>query len=79
MRKFQLVQKQFNAPLNAVIEQNVIEETATYEAAVEYLQKRGFAYDEHREQWIKGNTFHFPVVIEQPKKGFDLADIGSFI
>ena len=79
MRKFQLVQTQLSALLDNVVDTNVIEETTTYDAAVEYLQKRGFAYDEHRAQWIKGNTFHFPVVIERPKKGFDLADIGSFI
>ena len=79
MRKYKIVQLQFNAFRDAVVDKNVIGEMASYEAAVDYLVKRNYVYHEKDKRWINGNTVHYPVIIVEPKRGFNLDDIGSFI
>ena len=79
MRKYNIVQLQFNALRDTVVDQNVIGEMASYEAAVDYLVKRNYVYHEKDKRWINGNTVHYPVIIEEPKTEFNLGDIGSFI
>ena len=78
MRKFKIIQKQMDAFCNVVLDENVIEQVPTYDRAVDFLHKREYKFDEVRQQWIRGNAFQFPIVIEKPIE-VGIFDIRSFV
>lgn len=77
MSKFKLIQTQYNAFRDAVVDRTMIGEFRSLAQATDFLVKRGYSYDSVAQAWIAGNTVQFPVVIEEVK--LDLFDIRSFV
>lgn len=73
--KVKLVQTQLSALQDEVIEQTDIGDFDSVASAEDYLVKRGYKFD--GTAWIKGNTVHYPVHIEENPA--NLFDIGSFV
>jgi hypothetical protein len=70
-----LVQTQLSALQDKVIETTTIGDFASVAAAEDFLIKRGYKFDGNA--WIKGNTVHYPVYIEEKEP--NIFDIGSFV
>jgi hypothetical protein len=78
LRKYTLVQKQLNAHRDAIIDTLVIGEFDTQSAALDFLVKREYKFDDLAQAYVRGNKLHYPVVIKPPT-ATSLFDIRSFV
>ncbi len=77
MAKFNLIQTQLNALRDGVVDTVTIGEFKTQALAEDFLTKRDYKFDTVANAWIRGNTVHFPVTIEEVVQS--LFDIRSFV
>jgi hypothetical protein len=77
MTKYRLIQRQYNALRDTVIDTTVIGEFRSRKLALDFLGKRGYRFDSVEGAWIHGNTLQFPVTIQEVEQS--LFDIRSFV
>lgn len=78
MRKYTLVQNQMNALRDAITDTLVIGEFDTQSAALDFLVKREYKFDNLAQAYVRGNKLHYPVVITPPTVT-SIFDIRSFV
>lgn len=77
MSKCKLIQTQYNALRDTVIERTEIGVFTTRARAEDFLFKRGYRFDPAYNAWICGNTVQFPVTMEEITYGpFDIRSFG---
>lgn len=72
-----LVQTQYTALRDTVVEVTNIGDFPSNAAAKDFLIKRGYRFDPVYNAWIAGNTIQFPVTMEEVERS--LFDIRSFV
>ena len=78
MNKVKIIQTRYNGTRTKVLETNVVDTFKTADAALDYLVKRGFKWDNVADGYVLGNAVQAPVRIEVPVD-LGLFDIRSFV
>lgn len=75
--KVTLTQQQLNALRTKVVDTTDIGTFSSKEAALDFLEKRNYTYDDVSQTYITGNTVQFPVTMNVVE--YDIFDIRAFV
>ena len=78
MNKVKIIQTRYNGTRTKVLETNVVDTFKTADDASDYLDKRGYKWDDVVGGYVLGNAVQAPVRIEVPVD-LGLFDIRSFV
>lgn len=78
MNKVKIIQTRYNGTRTKVLETNVVDTFKTADDASDYLEKRGYKWDDVAGGYVQGNAVQAPCRIEVPVD-LGLFDIRSFV